>query len=104
MQTPAPPSDLPSVGFILAAILGSLPIVGIMVWGAVKILGPVGNAFARRIGGGVVDGEELQAELRELRSEVEALRGELSETHERLDFAERLLAQGGEAARLPRSQ
>jgi hypothetical protein len=37
-------------------------------------------------------GEDTHAELDELRGEVEQLRSELGEVHERLDFAERLLA------------
>jgi hypothetical protein len=49
---------------------------------------PVGKAFAERIrhhGG-------LPARDPELLAEVDALRQEVSELHERMDFAERLLA------------
>jgi hypothetical protein len=45
-------------------------------------------------------GSELQARLEALEAEVSKLRQELSETQERLDFAERLLAQGPEARRV----
>ena len=38
-------------------------------------------------------GSELQAPLEGLESEVDALRAEVAELHERMDFAERLLAQ-----------
>jgi hypothetical protein len=38
----------------------------------------------------------------QLREEVEVLRRELSDTQERLDFAERLLAQGREPEHLPK--
>jgi hypothetical protein len=41
------------------------------------------------------------AELDTLRSEVDALRHELTEVQERLDFAERLLVREGKHARLP---
>jgi hypothetical protein len=41
------------------------------------------------------------AEIAALRDEVGELRRELGEVHERLDFAERLLGQVGEAVRLP---
>ena len=41
------------------------------------------------------------AEVAELRAEVEELRGQLAEVHERLDFAERILAKTREAERLP---
>ena len=37
----------------------------------------------------------LEDAVEELRAEVHQLRGELGELHERVDFAERLLARGG---------
>jgi len=40
--------------------------------------------------------------VRELEGDVAALRGEVSELAERLDFAERLLAQGREKGTLPK--
>jgi hypothetical protein len=40
-------------------------------------------------------------EVDQLRSEVDELRGQLAEVHERLDFAERMLARTREAERLP---
>jgi uncharacterized membrane protein YhiD involved in acid resistance len=43
---------------------------------------------------------ELQAGLEALEVEVSKMRQELSETQERLDFAERLLAQGPETRRV----
>ena len=45
-------------------------------------------------------GAELQPRLEALEFEVSNLRRELSETQERLDFAERVLAQGQESRRL----
>ena len=62
---------------------------------------PIGRAIARRLGGGGPDGEAtrelraLQAEVDELRAELETVRGrlgEVDEIHSRLDFAERMLA------------
>ena len=44
--------------------------------------------------------EELAARFEALEAEMHTLRKELNETQERLDFAERLLAQGREARRL----
>ncbi|HEV8304217.1 MAG TPA: hypothetical protein VGQ25_04610 [Gemmatimonadales bacterium] len=60
--------------------------------------GPFGRALADRLAGrsGVDD-----REVRELRGEVDELRHQLTEVQERLDFAERLLAQQREADRLP---
>src|SRR5438445_11956341 len=51
-------------------------------------------------GSGLQGGSELQARLDALEAEVSKLRQELSETQERLDFAERLLAQGRESGRV----
>jgi len=45
-------------------------------------------------------GSELQAGLEALEVEVSRMRQELSETQERLDFAERLLAQAPETRRV----
>jgi len=50
-----------------------------------------------RSGGGEI---QFQARLEALEAEVSRLRLELSETQERLDFAERLLAQRPEARRV----
>ncbi len=61
---------------------------------------PVGRALAERIrgqgAGSVPDAQVL--------AEVDALRAEVSELHERVDFAERLLAQRQESARLGASE
>jgi hypothetical protein len=45
------------------------------------------------------DGVEAPARLEAVEAELTALRQELTETQERLDFAERLLAQGPDATR-----
>jgi hypothetical protein len=49
-------------------------------------------------------GSELQARLEALEVEVNALHQELGETQERLDFAERMLAQGPEPRRVDRER
>jgi|CXWL01.1.fsa_nt_gi hypothetical protein len=51
---------------------------------------------ARIRAGEMVDGG--LAAIEDLRAEVDGLRAELSEVHERLDFTERLLAKGTPAA------
>jgi hypothetical protein len=69
---------------------------------------PIGRAIARRLGG------ENPAEVKALQDEVESLRQELADVraevlqqvedaHNRLDFAERLLAQGKTQGQLPAS-
>ena len=74
--------------------------------GLAKIFtGPIGAALAERIrrsraAGGLALAGEVE-DLRGRLGEVEDLRGRLAEVEERLDFAERLLAQAHEADKLP---
>jgi hypothetical protein len=72
-----------------------IPILGMLI-GAFAIFARshLGHALAERIAGRAAVPPALEAEVRELRTEVEAMRAELSETQERLDFAERLLSAG----------
>jgi hypothetical protein len=77
-----------------------IPIVFFNIVGLVAIaFSPIGRAIARRIGGGRLDESEvaeLRAEVAELRDRLaeteERLGGELDEVHNRLDFAERVVA------------
>ncbi len=68
---------------------------------------PIGRAIARRIGGGAPDESvtrEVQAlrdDVAELRDEASLLRREMTEAQERLDFAERMLAQARTKGALP---
>lgn len=68
-------------------------------------MSPVGRALADRIRGRAAGlGEDARGELEGLRTEllgeVQQLRTEVSELGERMDFAERLLAQRKEGGRL----
>ena len=70
------------------ASLGALvPVAAILVYGAVKIA----NIQARSRAGAA--DPDAAARLQAVESELGTLRQELGEVHERLDFAERLLAQ-----------
>jgi hypothetical protein len=60
-------------------------------------ISPVGKALAERIRN---QGARVAAPDPELLAEVDALRAEVSELHERMDFAERLLAQRPEAGKV----
>jgi hypothetical protein len=57
-----------------------------------KVFGPIGAAIGARLRGRRENAPDPQ-----LASEVDELRARLAEVEERLDFAERLLARGGEA-------
>ena len=85
-----------------------LAIILIFGGGTAVALGfsPIGRAVADRIRGkhALPDTEDLRAELAEhrdaLTGEMEQVRREVAELAERLDFAERLLAQHRDAQRI----
>jgi cytochrome c-type biogenesis protein CcmH/NrfG len=78
-------------------------LVLVTVVAAAVLLRPVMRAWARRLSGeaGDVENSRDVAELRERVSELEGVAGRVSELEERVDFAERMLAQRDEAAKLP---
>jgi hypothetical protein len=70
-----------------------IPIIGLLIGGFVVFArSEIGRALAHRIRGGADASPEVEEELRALRGEVDAMRSELLETQERLDFTERMLA------------
>lgn len=94
-------NDGPSVGQLLAIIGGGTFVTLILGYTAVKILGPIAQAFARRIGGGGGESDALRGEVDDLRAGMDELRHQLMETQERLDFTERLLARQRAPEQLP---
>lgn len=84
-----------ALAFVTASIgPASIPIWGIALGGAAVISrGPIGKAIARRIGGEEAGAmpPELPAEIL---GELDDLRNRVLELEERVDFSERLLAQG----------
>ena len=81
--------DRQTVALLIPIVAMTIPIVAIIMAGMHKMAKlRVEEARARH--GALTD--ESQAELDDLRSEVDQLRGEVGDLHERLDFAERLLA------------
>ncbi len=102
MQGPSPSDMVP----IVIPIFGML--TGIAITGMV-VLGPVGRAVGRvimRIFGAdreLPAGElqDIRALLEEQNGRLEAVQQQLGELAERQDFAERLLAQSRNQARLP---
>ncbi len=98
VQTPAPPAPLPDPNLIVTygfELLTTIVVATAFVF-AVRwiVVSPIGQAIGERVrrwrsGDTVADGERVER----LESEVESLRGELSDFAERLDFAERVLAE-----------
>ena len=74
--------------FTVSLLFGGLTLVGIAA-------GPIGRAIADRLRGGHLS-RDAERELADVQEEVAKLREQVSEQAERLDFAERLLAQARE--------
>lgn len=88
-----------------------IPLTFFIVAGTVGMsFTPIGRAIARRLGGGrdQADADDLRAELSDLRAELDETRarltGEVEELHNRVDFAERVIAQGKDRPALPGSR
>jgi hypothetical protein len=77
---------------LLTAVVTVL-IAGMGTWGAVRIAKIIAHSRVAR-------DTDTAAHLEALDQEVGALRREMIETQERLDFAERMLAQGQETRRV----
>jgi hypothetical protein len=81
-------------------------VIPIFLFGIMGVVGlsfsPIGRALARRLAGEKGEPAESAAlaEVDALREELQALRGEVVEMQERIDFAERLLAQVREQGKL----
>ncbi len=68
------------------------------------LFGPIGQALARRLGGRTEPDEnaaEIERVNERITTEVDDLRARLADVEERLDFAERLLARGGQVDQIP---
>lgn len=74
---------------VLAALVGFLSSGTFVLIGFRMFL----NYRAKRLTGGRADGETLEA-LEAMRRELEGVRVEVGDLHERMDFAERLLTRG----------
>jgi hypothetical protein len=100
MMPPSVAEMVPIMGMVTGIITTAL-----FFWGVVKVAqSQVGAAFAKRIQGHHADPDPgLLADVSELQEQLEAVRRELADVHERLDFTERLLAQGHVPDRLPKA-
>lgn len=80
-----------------------LAIGGVLI---TTVVGPIGQAIGRRISGGKADpatglttGEMMAERMAALEDRIAELEGERAQLEERLDFAERMLSQGGNPPR-----
>lgn len=93
------------------AIYAFIPIMALAIpLLAILVRSNVGQAIADAIrhNSGANEGaaarrelEQMRAEIEQLRVDVEDVRAQLLESHERLDFAERLLSQRHDLSQLP---
>lgn len=85
---------LPPDAYELIAAL-TLPVMAMTLYCLTKLgRSPIGKALARRLGG--ESRVEREDRLLELEDRIHGLQAEVTETQERLDFAERLLAQAND--------
>jgi hypothetical protein len=83
-----PPQIVDAIAALIAIFgLGTFSLIGLRMFLAHK-------AKRLELGSGRSDTGRLEDLVEELRSEVQLLRGDVGELHERVDFAERLLARG----------
>jgi len=85
-------------GEMLVVVVASLLTIG----AATRLLAPIARGLGERLkrGGGGPDVEVLRQEMDGLRETLQQACGDVADLQERVDFAERLLAQQREAARL----
>lgn len=92
--TPMIPFD-PNQLIPLIGAIGGMVITGIVLWSFFK--SDIARALAERIRGRKrsmeLEGEEILPHVAELEQRVSDMQGQITEMAERLDFAERLLAQ-----------
>jgi hypothetical protein len=100
LQTPAPSFPPPGSGPVPEWVAPFLAVLLLIIVGAVLLM-PLIRAWARRLEAREVDPAMLDemAHMRERLAELEASNARLPELEERLDFAERLLANGREPSR-----
>jgi hypothetical protein len=101
-QTPTPTPPLPDFNFIATQVTDIvatvLVFVGVLIVARWVFRSPIAEAIGERIrrgrrGGGGALPEEQEDRLARLEGDLGALHGQLTEVQERLDFAERLLAE-----------
>jgi len=82
----------------IAGMITGIIVTGMIVWGVVRGIRAQAQAQAKAATNGALEGE-----VAALRDQVDGLQQLVLESQERLDFAERLLAQSRTPEQLPRA-
>ena len=90
--------DKQVIALFIPIVALAIPLAAIIFYGLLRVARM--RLEEARVHAGALD-KGSEAEIATLRDEVREVRRELGEVQERLDFAERLLSQAGEAGRLP---
>lgn len=105
-QVPAPPDVGPVIigGGGPPDWVGAVAVASLLIIVCSILIFPLVRAWARRLERGVMSDEMLDelVHLRERVAELEGQGSRVAELEERVDFAERLLTEARETARLPR--
>lgn len=88
--------DRSTLALLIPILALSIPVAAIVLSGVQKLWKLRLEEARVRAGRG-----ESNADFEELRAEIDQLRRELGDVHERLDFTERMLAQNRDRERLP---
>lgn len=94
--------DRHSIALLIPVLALAIPVLAIVFSGLTKLARAKREAIEAQFGGG--RNPALEAQIEELRAEMQDIRRDLAETQERLDFTERMLTQQRERHQLPESR
>ena len=94
----SPEGMIPLMGMVTGIIT-----TGLFFWGIVQVArSQIGTAIARRLQGHAGTDPDLAGDVQFLREQLDSLQQRLTESEERLEFTERLLAQSRAQENLPK--
>lgn len=92
-----PEQMIPLMGMVTGIIT-----TGLFFWGIVQVArSQIGTAIARRLQGNAGSDSDLAGDIQYLREQIDSMQHRLTESEERLEFTERLLAQTRAQENLP---
>ena len=92
--------DPRGMALLIPILALSIPVIALVFHGLTKLAKARKEAIEAQYGGGL--NSSVEAQLEDLRTQMQDMQRDLAETHERLDFTERMLTQQREQRELPR--